>query len=535
MIMNKLFSESFTPVDAAWLNMDSPTNLSVITGVITFEKPLDYEGFHEIIQNRFIIYPRFRQRVCTPPFGPPRWELDPDFNLNRHLFKISLPDPANQQTLQDAVSEMMSIPLDKSKPLWEIYHVENFQSGSALICRLHHCIADGIALIQVLLSTTTGSQDIDGYDTSTDPFADLSPLAKLFVPPLIAGNLVRSRARKARKMVSLGVDTITKPKRLLELAISGTAGGLSLGRLLTLPPDRRTLLKGECGATKKAVWSKEIRLSEVKLVGLSLGGTVNDILLSALTGALRRYLVGRGENVAGLGIRAIVPVNLRPPDDVYRFGNRFGLVFLSLPIGVEDPLRRLTVLRRRMDSLKRTPEALVAFGILATMGLSPDRIEDFIRDLFGKKGSIVVTNVPGPVHALSIADSEIDDLMFWVPTPANLSLGISIISYTDKVMVGVASDAMIISDPETILNDFLDEFKDLQKLAESIQNQAIEQNGKEDGIQPESPSDLKQVSGSDVEGQSDPHRCKALTQKGNQCKNTAQPGSQYCYIHQDKS
>lgn len=534
MITNKLFSERFTPVDAAWLNMDSATNLSVITGVITFEKPLDFNRLVEVIRTRFIVYPRFRQQVFQPPFGLPRWELDPDFNLNNHLFRISLPDPANKHTLQSAVSEMMSIPLDKSKPLWELHYIENYQRGGALICRLHHCIADGIALIQVLLSTTDEDLKVENYDINGDPFADLSPLAKLFLPPLIAGDLIRSEARKARRMVKLGIDTVTSPKRLYELAISGTASGLSLSKLLLLPPDQKTLLKDDCGVTKKAVWSKEIRLNDVKRVGITKGGTINDILLSALTGALRRYLIGRGENVGGMNIRAIVPFNLRPTGDLYQFGNRFGLVFLSLPIGIEDPLKRLEILRKRMDNLKQTPEASVALGILATMGISPKRIEDFIRQLFGEKGSLVVTNVPGPNKSLELAGSPIEDLMFWVPTPANMSLGISIISYADYVMVGVASDSGIIPDPETILNDFQDEFETLLDWAKTAETEPERRGDIELISQLGSPTSTEELIETPPQAINGEKSCQALTQKGTQCKNPATSGSDYCYIHQKK-
>jgi hypothetical protein len=232
MNIRSLIGERFTSVDTAWLHMDSPTNLAVITGVITFSEPLDYETFSEIIRTRLLTYPRFRQRVVEPVIGLPRWVEDPKFDLGNHLFRMSLPEPADHETLQHVVSEMMSIPLDKTKPLWELHYVDNYDQGSALICRLHHCIADGIALVQVLLSAADEDVGEHLFDSIEDPFADLSPLARLFVPPVIATRAVQGRVRKVRYFVNQGVKTITSPTRMIKLAKVAAAGGMSLGKLL---------------------------------------------------------------------------------------------------------------------------------------------------------------------------------------------------------------------------------------------------------------------------------------------------------------
>ena len=194
-----------------------------------------------------------------------------------------------------------------------------------------------------------------------------------------------------------------------------------------------------------------------------MGGTINDVLLSALTGALRRYLELRGDRVEGLNIRGVVPVSLRPPDDLDGMGNQFGLVFLSLPLGVRDPLKRLATLKRRMNDIKDSPEALVAFGILGVMGLTPVQIEHIIVSIFAMKGTAVLTNVPGPRQPFYYAGELIDTLMFWVPTPGNLGLGVSIISYNGKVTMGVATDAGLAPDPENILASFAEELDYLKR------------------------------------------------------------------------
>ena len=137
MSLRRYIGERFTSADTAWLHMDSPTNLAVVTGVITFREPLDLSELSKVIEKRLLRYPRFRQRVIEPPVGLPRWKYARDFDLKDHLFRISLPEPADHETLQKMVSEIISIPLDQSKPLWELHYIDNYRSGGALICRFH--------------------------------------------------------------------------------------------------------------------------------------------------------------------------------------------------------------------------------------------------------------------------------------------------------------------------------------------------------------------------------------------------------------
>jgi WS/DGAT/MGAT family acyltransferase len=531
MSLRRYFGERLTSADTAWLHMDSPTNLAVVTGVITFREPLDLSELSEVIEKRLLRYPRFRQRVMEPPVGLPRWVYARDFDLNDHLFSISLPEPADHETLQKMVSEMISIPLDMSKPLWELHYINNYRSGGALICRFHHCIADGIALVQILLSTAEEDTELPEFATMDDLFSGLSPLARIFVPMVVTTRILKERVQETRDMFRSGLQTITSPRRMARVAGIGVAGGLALGKLLLLPPDHKTLLRGQCGIPKKAAWSKKISVDEVKRISDQSGGTINDILLSAMTGALRRYLQDRGELVEGLNIHAIVPVNLRPPGDITMMGNQFGLVFLSLPVGVADPLTRLKVLKARMDAIKNTPEAVVAFGILTAMGISPERIEDMIRDIFGKKGSLVVTNVPGPRRALSLAGGQIEELMFWVPTPANLSLGVSIISYAGDFLVGVSSDAGLIPEPERVLDMFYEEFDSLKgsySLVEETKPAAeMEQDPGEDAVVRES-SNVEQPPSVEARRSA---QCKAKTLKGTRCRNPAIQGSEFCHVH----
>ncbi|MCU0487389.1 MAG: wax ester/triacylglycerol synthase family O-acyltransferase [Anaerolineales bacterium] len=457
--------ESFSSVDAAWLHMDTPTNLANITGVMSFTTALDFSRLQATFKARLLPYPRFRQcvRESELPLGLPRWEIASDFNLDYHLQQVSLPEPADHTSLQHFVSGLMSHPLDRSRPLWQAYYVAHVSGGSALVACLHHSIGDGIALMQVLLSLADETLDTPWPESPADPPVELSRTARLILPALKAAQSASRTIQLAENVVHEGMEVLIHPARWQSLARVGTAGSRALGKLLLLPPDKQTILKRKCGIEKRAAWSTAIQVEQVKAVGQRMGGTINDILLSAVTGALRRYLDERGEMVHGLNIRAVVPVNLRPVEEVGQLGNRFGLVFLSLPVGIGDPIKRLVVLKKRMNAIKNSPEALVALGILNFIGLTPAQIEKIIVAIFGMKGSAVMTNVPGPLKTLYLAGAPISSIMFWVPSPSNLGLGVSIISYAGQVILGVASDAGMIPDPERIIELFQIEFEHLNQ------------------------------------------------------------------------
>jgi diacylglycerol O-acyltransferase len=528
MTADRLESESFSSVDTAWLRMDTPTNLAVITGVITFSGQVDIQRLKYTLSKRMLNHKRFLQRArpSAHALGLPRWELDPDFDLDWHIQPLSLPEPADQDALHQAVGEMMSQPLDPDRPLWIFYLVDNYAYGSALICRLHHCIADGLALVQVLLGTADLEPDAQWTESLTEPVAEESLLELLFRPAMNAARTIGRTWRIAENLAHEGFETLIHPARLHSAARFSKDATLALGKLLLILPDRKTGLRGKCGVAKRAVWSSPIDLEEVKRIAHLMGGTVNDILLSALTGAFRRYLEGRGEPIDGLNIRGVLPVNLRPPEELDHLGNRFGLVFLSLPVGTRDPLNRLVTLKRRMNAIKDTPEAVVALGILGAIGMSPTQIKNIIISIFGMKGTAVITNVPGPHQPLYIAGQKIETLMFWVPTPANLGVGVSILSYSGQIFLGVATDEGLVPDPENILQCFYDELDYLSRWGRppsaerARRSQADRQTPGEAAVPkgPEAPA---------------AGLCQAQTRSGKACKNRALPGQTTCHVHRN--
>jgi diacylglycerol O-acyltransferase len=442
-------------IDAAWLGMEDPTNLMMVTGVLALAGPVDRKRLRLLLDRRLKPFGRFHQRVVRPRSrgNLPHWEVDEHFDIGNHLSRVALPAPGGDAALRDVVSDLMSVPLDFSKPLWHIHVIDGYNEGSVILTRVHHSIADGIALVRVMLSLTDESPN---PRPARAPKKEATPGFRLpldWLPAAIGRGLVG------------GTELIANPGRSLDLARTGVQGAFRLGRLVLLPPDPPTVFKGQLGRSKRAAWSEPVPLEDFKAIGKAFGATVNDVLVATATGALRRYIERRGGRTAGIAIRASVPVNLRPADQAHKMGNAFGLVFLTLPIGIADPARRLRAIKKEMDELKVSPEALVSFGVLSLMGLAPVEVEQLGLRFFGSKATAVLTNVPGPRQPLYMAGQKIDKVMFWVPQSGHMGLGISILSYAGGVMLGIASDAGLVPDPERIVEGFKVEFEALRNAA----------------------------------------------------------------------
>jgi diacylglycerol O-acyltransferase len=442
-------------IDAAWLGMEDPTNLMMVTGVLALAGPVDRKRLRLLLDRRLKPFGRFHQRVVRPRSrgNLPHWEVDEHFDIEKHLSQVALPAPGGDAELREVVSDLMSVPLDFSKPLWHIHVIDGYGEGSVVLARVHHCLADGIALVRVMLSLTDESANPRPVRATNKEAAATSRLPLDWLPAAI-GRGLRG-----------GQELITNPGRTADLARIGAQGAYRLGRLVLLPADPPTVFKGALGTSKRAAWSESVPLDDFKAIGKAFGATVNDVLVATATGALRRYIEQRGERTAGIAIRASVPVNLRPPDDAHKLGNAFGLVFLTLPIGIADPARRLRAIKKEMDELKVSPEALLSFGVLSLMGLAPVEVEQLGLRFFGSKATAVLTNVPGPRRPLYMAGRKIDKVMFWVPQSGHMGLGISILSYAGGVMLGIATDAGLVPDPERIVEGFKVEFEALRKAA----------------------------------------------------------------------
>jgi WS/DGAT/MGAT family acyltransferase len=269
-----------------------------------------------------------------------------------------------------------------------------------------------------------------------------------------------------QKMVEEGRKILNDPSRASQYAVEAAEIIKELTHSLTLSSDPKTRFKGRLGVRKQAAWAEPIPLAEVKALSRALSCTVNDVLISAVTGAIRAYMLEAGDAGDELqDIRATVPVNLRPLEHARELGNHFGLVFLSLPLTVANPLERLYTVIERMNELKSSRQAAVTFGFLSALGMGPSSVQRPVLDLLSDKASAVLTNVPGPQHPLYLAGAKMDEMMFWVPQNGNVGLGISILSYNGKVSFGVMSDRRLVPDPQAIIARFHPEFEKLLYLA----------------------------------------------------------------------
>ena len=461
-------AERMSRVDTAWLRMDNDVNLMMIVGVWLLTPAISLEALRQRIGDKLLKYDRFRQKATADALGA-HWVPDEGFDLARHVVPATLhrdPGESERHALQRLCGELATTPLDPARPLWQFHLIEDYEGGSAMIARVHHCIGDGIALISVMLSITDGgadpprrrrkaeSEDPAEHDWLSD--AVLKPLTDLTV--------------KAIGMYGQGVgksmEVLSSPGALM----GGVSGGMDLARtslkvvndvaaLALMPDDSPTLLKGKPAGRKVVAWSEPMSLDHVKTVGKGLGCTVNDVLLSCVAGAIGQYLRARGEDPAGKEIRAMVPVNLRPVDKAWQLGNRFGLAPLVLPIGIDNPVERVYAVRRRMDELKGSYQPLLAFAVLSVSGLFIKPVQDAVLGMFAKKATAVMTNVPGPGVPLKFCGSTLRQNMFWVPASGDIGVGVSILSYGGGVQFGLITDQQLCPDPQAIIDRFEPEFE----------------------------------------------------------------------------
>ncbi len=467
--------ERMSKVDTAWLRMDSPSNLMTILGVWLLRPGITHAALSQRVSERLLPYRRFVQRVREDAAGA-HWVDDADFRLERHVVTHKLArrrGQSAQAALQARVATLAMRPLDRRHPLWQLELIEDHEGGSALIARIHHCIADGIALISVMMSLVDGGQappqgrrrrrqagpdraEAWLADTLIRPFGDLAARAL----DAAGGGMARSLALLAAPRQGLGGSLA----QAVELARQGGQLASDLAALALMPDDSPTRLKGQPGTAKRVAWCDPIPLDEVKAIGKALNGSVNDVLLACVAGAIGAYLQSLGDDTRGQEIRAMVPINLRPMEDAWKLGNRFGLVPLVLPIGIDNPVERVFTVRARMNSLKGSLQPLLTFGLLSMAGLMIKPVQDAMLDLFGRKTTAVMTNVPGPSAKLQVCGSTLEQTMFWVPQTGTVGLGVSVLSYGGGVQFGVIADAGLCPDPQRIIEQFQPEFARLLTL-----------------------------------------------------------------------
>jgi diacylglycerol O-acyltransferase / wax synthase len=443
-------SSRFSSADAAWLHMDRPTNLMVINTVLLFDEPVDWNRVKQVTQERLVdSYPKFRQRVIESrlPLQAPKWEDDPDFSLEHHMHHFALPAPGDISALQELVGDLMTMPLDRARPLWHTYMIDGFGDGAAMLTRMHHCIADGISLARVMMSLADGATDAQIEEDDVGEGGGGGGSLRGIVSG--ASHLVTA----AGSAVARQVGSIARsPTHAPRVAGAVARDASTVVRLLLTPADAATALKGEPGVSRRVAWTKPMSLPLIKEIGYTHKATVNDVLLAAVSGALRHYLQDHDSPVGE--IQAMVPFNLRPLDKPLprKLGNKFGMVFLPLPVGTSGSYRRLVEVHRRMKRIKTGRDGPVSYGLLGLTGLTPEPVERRIIDLFTAKGTAVMTNVPGPREPVYVAGTPVRAVLVWAPTSGHIGMSVSIFSYRNEVTVGLMVDAALIPDPDRIID-----------------------------------------------------------------------------------
>jgi WS/DGAT/MGAT family acyltransferase len=436
--------------DAAWLHMDRPTNPMVVNSLVLLGEPLDVERAKEVFGSRVVgRFPRFRQRVVEAPGRRPAFEDDPHFAIDNHLHRIAVPPPGDEAALRELVDDLITATLDRDRPLWHAYLIEGYGDGGAVLVRTHHCIADGIALARLMLSITDQAE----APVEAEPSHHHGP-GGLLDAPYAAARAARVAGGAA---VHEGMETLAHPRHVAELARTALRDSATVAKLLGSPPDGRTVFKEPLAGRRRVAWSRPFPLDAVKAAGRHHEATINDVLVAALTGALRDHLSAHGPLPDE--IRAMVPFNLRPLDAPIpeHLGNDFALILLSLPVGVEGRRDRLDAVRERMDAIKDSHEAPISYGILSGIGLTPPQVEDRLIGFFTEKASMVVTNVPGPRERVSLAGSSVEGVFVWAPCSGSIGTTVSILSYAGDVTVGFMTDVALVPDPRPLADAFAHE------------------------------------------------------------------------------
>jgi WS/DGAT/MGAT family acyltransferase len=439
-------------IDTTWLRMDRPNNLMMIIGVWMVEGPVALQRIEDQLAERMLTYRRYRQKVEFASGGV-YWVDDPHFDLAHHIKRVRLPGRGGKEALERFVADLASEPLNFNHPLWTVHIIEQYEGGAAVVFRWHHAIADGVALVGVTMALVDGP--VGRTRRAPPPHEDEGWLQSLMAPVVAA---INTGTQASTSTLGAALGLARHPLRAVDYLRDGAGVAGELSYLLLMKSDSATRFKGKPTGSKRVAWCEPLKLPEVKTVSRALGCSINDILLSCVAGAMRRYLAEKGDRAEGVECRALAPIDLREPGDL-SLGNRFGIVGVLLPVGVEHPLERLMMVRKRMLELKTSYEPAVTLGLFAALGYLPKIVQDQLFDLLVRRSTAVMTNVPGPPEFLRVAGSKIKQLLFWVPQTADTGMGVSILSYAGQVQFGLITDAALTPDPEAVVSHFPEEFE----------------------------------------------------------------------------
>jgi diacylglycerol O-acyltransferase len=440
-------------LDVSFLHLESPSMPMHVGGVGIFDAPsegFDYEAFVELIMLRIPLVPRYRQKVRWVPggLGNPVWVDDGDFDISYHVRRSALPRPGTEQQLKDFVARVQSRPLDRDRPLWEIYVVEGLAEGRlAIMTKTHHAMVDGISAIdmgQVILDPTP--------DPRPAPPDDWTPAREPSGAELV-GAVVGDWLRKPSEIAeSMRVETSNA--KALAMRAAGVAGGLLSYAVTTAKPAPETPWNVPIGQQRRFAMART-ELDDYKRIRKSHGGTVNDVVLATVAGALRGWLQTRGENVAsGMTLRAMVPVSVRGDTPAAALGNRVSTYFVDLPVGETNPVIRLSQVTYSMTGLKESGQSIGAEVLIGPGGFAPPTLVALgaraAAALSKRLFNVIVTNVPGPQIPLYAAGARMLEMYPVVPLVTNQALTIGLASYNGGVFYGINADRDVLPDVDVL-------------------------------------------------------------------------------------
>jgi diacylglycerol O-acyltransferase len=449
-LMPQQHLDRLSSIDASFLHQEGRASHMHIGGVLIFEgPPPDFNDFLDHIRSRLHLVPRYRQKLSTPPLetGRPLWVDDPDFNLEYHVRHTALPPPGTEQQLFLLAARIASQQLDRAKPLWEHWLVEGLEGNRfALVSKTHHALVDGVSGVDL------ASVLFDAERHPTSPPVDLEPWHPKPEPSpvdLVAAG-VRGVVGTAGGLIARAVAAAGRPAGTFELMRDAAEG---LGELVWagLNPAPETPLNVEIGPYRRYAVVRH-QLADYKEIKDALGGTVNDVVLTVVSGALSRWLNARGLLTEGLEMRALVPVSVRTKDQRGSLGNQLTVMRGPLPVYIQDPKARLQFVRRAMDGLKASKQAVGAATLAAVNNLAPPTVLaqasrlNFSTRLF----NLIVTNIPGPQMPLYLLGRELQDLFPVAFLPENHALAVAIMSYNGGIDYGLLGDYDALPDIDTV-------------------------------------------------------------------------------------
>jgi len=459
--------ERLSVLDASFLYLERPAVHMHVAGLAIIDPSTPPGGrllaqdLASLIASRIHLVPRFRQKVVVPPFGVgrPVWIDDEDFDIDFHLRRAALPAPGGRRELANFVQRVHSRPLDRTKPLWEMYLIEGLEDGYvAVLVKSHHAMIDGLSGIDiatVLVDFTPEPQEIRPVPWAPEPEPSAGDLLLRGLTDQLA-NPVRAFMEGAGRALRAPQVAITQARRVL--------GGV--GSLLSLGQAPRGPFNAAVGPNRRFAMA-EVPVAEVKAVKNTLGGTVNDVVLTAVAGALRVLLKGRRERVRGVSLRALVPVSTRDASDQTALGNRVSMFFVDLPVGVADPARRLRWVTAATKELKSSHQAVAASALINTARWAPPTLHGLAARLLARQrvANLVVSNVPGPQVPLYLDGARLVAAYPVLPLGEALALSVAVTSLSGTLGFGFTGDWDAVPDIDGLADGLLESIDELKKAA----------------------------------------------------------------------